>query len=943
MKTIWSTLSLLLFLPLAIWGQGTVSGTIIDEELAEPLIGASIYVEGDFAQGTSTDFDGKYQLKLAPGTYNLVITYVGYTDKTITNVEVTDGEVTYLDISMGSSTIEMEEIVVEAKAIERSENALLLLQKKSDKIQDGISAQEMSRFAVSNAAGAMQKVTGATVADGKYIFIRGLGDRYSLTQLNDLIIPSADPYRNAAQLDLIPSRLLDNIITSKTFTPDQPGTFTGGNVNLKTKSFPEQFSLTIGGSIGYNGQNNLVDNFLSEEGNSSDYWGFDGGYRDIPEVLLDPEVRPLLIGGSRRVARLGGPNAEPTAQSVDLASKSTIPQFVPDRITSPLDHSFNIAFGNQYDVFQKKLGVIFSLSFRQSYSRLPDFQTSQWRLLNAQDGVLQGIGDYRDNRTNQTPQLNGLLGLAYKFNSYNSISFNAIYNHLADKVAREVNGERFPNILDPLFIDGQYLSFQERELINYQVSGEHVFPGANEMKLEWKASIANSSQNEPQTRFFEYTINTRNDRFIVGSNDAIDPYYFWRDLEDEQFSGKIDLTIPLANKANKIKVGGFISQKDRVFTEETFRIDFTNDVPFMGDVQDFVAPENMGILDTNDRNGYNLGNFLLNDYNPNNNYNGSEDIYAAYAMFTWQVSEKLKSIVGARLETTDIYVESLADALPDSLRIGTIDQADLLPSINFIYSLQEDMNLRASYSRTLARPNMREIAPFVSIDPIENFFYIGNPQIDKTDVDNVDLRWEWFFNPGEIIAVSAYYKKFTNPIYQEYLPTTNPQIIFDNLESGDLYGIEVEFRKDLGFLADFMSNFKFSTNVSIIESSLEVDQISDFEVAERPFIGQPPFIVNAALSYSDIERGWDATLSYNVVGDRLETIGFSTPDIYNRSRHQLDVNIMKEINNLNLRLSIRNLLDDDYLRSSEYEGTEYVWQRFNRGINLTLGASYTFQ
>ena len=170
--------------------------------------------------------------------------------------------------------------------IERSENAILILQKKSDKIQDGISSQEMSKLAISDAAGAMKKVTGATITGGKYIYIRGLGDRYSLTQLNGLVIPSSDPYRNGAQLDLIPANLLDNIITSKTFTPDEPGAFTGGAVNIKTKSFPEQFSLTFSTSAGYNSQNNCTNDFLTHEGGSTDYWGFDDGGRALSLIHI---------------------------------------------------------------------------------------------------------------------------------------------------------------------------------------------------------------------------------------------------------------------------------------------------------------------------------------------------------------------------------------------------------------------------------------------------------------------------------------------------------------------------------------------------------------------------------------------------------------------------------------------------------------------------------
>ena len=248
------------------FAQGIVSGTLLDQHSGEPLMFANVAIEGT-STGASTDLDGKYQFEAPVGTHNLVYSYVGYQDKTVTEVEVTEGEITFLDVTLSDQAVDLQlNIVVQAKAIERSENAILLLRKKSDKNQDGNSSQEMSRYGVSNAAGAMKKVTGATISGGKYVYIRGLGDRYSLSQLNGLVLPSADPYRNSAQIDLIPTNLLDNIITSKTFTPDLPGTFTGGSVNIKTKSFPEQFSLTFSASAGYNAQNNLIDDFQSYAG-----------------------------------------------------------------------------------------------------------------------------------------------------------------------------------------------------------------------------------------------------------------------------------------------------------------------------------------------------------------------------------------------------------------------------------------------------------------------------------------------------------------------------------------------------------------------------------------------------------------------------------------------------------------------------------------------------
>jgi len=449
MKNLFFSCVILFVLPIFSFAQGTISGTVLDEKYAEPLIGANVVIEGT-ATGTSTDFDGKYQFSLAAGTYNILVSYIGYQDKVYPDVVIKDGEVTYLDAAISDEAVDLAlDIVVKAKVINRSENALLMLQKKADKIQDAISSQEMSRFAVSDAAGAMKKVTGATITGGKYIYIRGLGDRYSLTQLNGLIIPSADPYRNGAQLDLIPANLLENIITAKTFTPDQPGTFTGGNVDIRTKSFPEQYSLTFSVSSAFNAQNNGNGNFLTHSGGSNDYWGYDDGGRALPD-LSDTKTQTVLGFGinsarfTRNVFFRGV--VEPTgifdsnedyAASVDRLANSFNTEFTPDENSAPVDHGFGVSFGNQYSMGGNLLGVIASASFKKSYNHLGGFQTANWILENTATGLLFNQGDFEETNSTETSTANGMLGLAYKVGSSTTLTLNTLYNH-----STEFNWER---------------------------------------------------------------------------------------------------------------------------------------------------------------------------------------------------------------------------------------------------------------------------------------------------------------------------------------------------------------------------------------------------------------------------------------------------------------------------------------------------------------------
>lgn len=938
---------LMLFALLQVAAQGTISGTISDLSTGETLIGANVVIDGT-STGTSTDFDGKYQFDAPAGTYTIYISYIGYQDKRVEGVVIQDNQVTYLDVSLSDQAIDLGvEITVTAAAIERSENAILLLQRKSDKIQDGISSQEMSKFAVSDAAGAMKKVTGATVQGGKYINIRGLGDRYSLTQLNDLVIPSTDPYRNAAQLDLIPTSLLENIITSKTFTPDQPGNFTGGNVNIKTKSFPEQFTFTISASAGYNPQNNLIDNFLTHAGGSNDYWGYDDGGRAIPATIND-QTRPLLNDNSEVIARLGRPGGAEAAQALDGAVRGLNRQFEPTTMQTPLDHSLSMAFGNQYSLFGRPLGVIMSASFKQSYLMLDRFEKANWVLEDINSGILGNQGNFEDTQSTQNPTLNGLFGLAYKFSNLSSINFNFIYNHNTEKLSRSLFGERPDNIINPDFLEGRSLSFNERTINNYQLSGTHVVPALNNLKIEWKGSYTESSQDEPMTRFFENQFNVPTGLYTLPLSNIQRPFYFFRYLADEQISGKIDLELPIGKGNTKFKFGSLVTLKDRDFIEERFQVSDKGRgersiTELNGDVNAWMADNNIGIMGLEGAR-YTLGNYVIDGTIPDNSYVGHDNVTAFYGMLTFNITEKLKSIVGARFEQTDLMAESGATQKPEAERIGKINESDLLPSVNFIYSINESMNLRASYSKTLARPNMREIAPFTSFDPLEKFFYNGNTQLKRTLIDNLDLRWEYFMRPGEVFALSAYYKNFDDPISLQYIKSSNPELQFTNVDQGQVYGLEFEFRKDLDVVADFLRNFKINTNVSLIGSSIDVDDVTGNEPTDRPYEGQSPYIVNFSLSYTHPDAGVDAILSLNSLGDRMNFIGREgTPDVYDRAINQLDFNLIKKIGNVNLRLSAQNLLDAKFVLSSKFEGTEYVYSRFQRGTTVTFGVSYTIR
>ena len=467
--------------------QGSISGVITDEVVGETLISAYVFVEGtDLAE--ATDFDGKYTLRITPGTYTIKVTYIGFDDKFIEGIIVKDGEVTYIDVPMSSGSQMMEQVVVSAKAITRGENAVMQLQKKSYKIQDGISAQEMSKLASGTVASAMTKVTGASIEDGKYINVRGLGDRYSLTQLDGLIMPGSDPYRNSASLDLIPTAILDNVITSKTFTPDQPGIFTGGNVDVKTKSFPETQSLTLSLSGGFNTVDNGQAGFLTEEGGRRDWLGYDDGSRARPSILGQEGIGQYLTKDVEFDSRFSNKVAADKATEVVNAFDR---KFDSDTRTSGLNQGISLNYGNTFETGEEsELGILLSTQYKRDWEHRENTVLNNWLLFNIDSGVLDNRGTYTEDVSTESPIVNGLLGLAYKINKSHTIEFKTIYSHSSEKQGRSIFGEDGNNIEAPLFKIGRYNGFIQTELLNLQFTGKHRFENVlSGMEVEWLSLI----------------------------------------------------------------------------------------------------------------------------------------------------------------------------------------------------------------------------------------------------------------------------------------------------------------------------------------------------------------------------------------------------------------------------------------------------------------------
>lgn len=949
--------------------KGTLTGVIVDENSGEELIGVNVFIP-DIQRGGVTDLSGRYNIPLDSGIYTLEVSYITHHKKVIEDVEIEPGRTTTLNIGLLEASREMDEVIISARRMDNNEISLLRLQKKSLPVQDGISSQEIQRIGFTNSAESMRLVTGATVENGSYIVMRGLGDRYSISSMDGIVLPTTDPYRNSASLDLIPSSMVENIVVKKTFSPELPGNFSGGAVDISTKSLPDRYYLKVSSSFGYNDQTTLNQNFKREPiNNRLRRLGFDDGSRQINDKWRDNEY---IAGLNRYLIKIQNNQlsedeiAEFNALMRTFSDrKFTVIQDVPEP-----DHSFNLAFGNRHFIGDKQIGFNFGLNYSKSYvhyderqinnftARIPDGNTSRMRAFQLNRGT-ESISKVN----------NGYIGsVAFQLNPYNEFTLTSIYNNNAAESILDMVDGAYPGALSSGTYNNRVLSFKQRQLFNNQLKGRHLFDG---FEIRWSGNYITSRQYEPDTRFIGSPVDTEGQYFFVREVQL--PFHFFRDLFDTSYNLKLDTEYKLNNRIS-FKTGGLYNRKDRSFEEFRFQLENNGTNPSMdeflsfreasGDFERFFAPGNTGILGRDEHGNLITGLTYRNQTRPENSYTGSEKVGAAYVVGVFELTNALKVFGGVRVEKTDFMVESgsrSANAIP-----GVIDVLDLLPSANIIYALNSKSNLRLSGSQTLARPNMRELAPFASFDLLGGFPIVGNPEINRTNIQNADFRYEIFPDAGELFALSVFLKNFKNPIVLELdVATDQPQYQYVNTNSGRLYGFEVEFRKKLDFIASSFRNLKFSTNFTYINSRVDLSRL-EFETRQlldssiksyRPFPNQSSYIANVMLIYENAKTGWDGAIYANITGPRLTANGAgAAPDIFEmfgklnsdndlvstRPTPDLSLRIQKKFwDHLNASLSVNNLLDYSIIQYQEDAGQYLINGAYNPGRTFKIGLTYS--
>jgi len=965
-KLLHKKLGIFLFI-IGLWVCGhsqtaTIRGKVTDGESGEVLLGATVRLfQGDAMKGGAyTDLEGTYTITTAPGDYKLIISYVSYIDDTL-QVTATEDEVAFNETLLFQDMQIREDLKVEIVARANRASTVNLYNQKRNSINtiDGVSVDLIQRTGDPDVASAMQRITGVTVEGGKYVYVRGLGDRYSKSTLNGAELPSLDPNRNTVQMDIFPSNLIDNVIVYKNFTPDLPGNFTGGLIDVRTKDFPDRFQLNVSASFGINDQASFQDDFLTYQTGDTDWLGYDDGTRELPQVIQDQLDR----GGVP--SRTFDARDTETINALDRASKAFDTPIFPNRDQSSLNQNYQFSIGDQFDLFGRPFGYIASLTYRSNYSYYnPEDhkgQTGRWKNTSSPGNITETLNrelELADEQGGREVLWGTLVKLSYKPRTAHKFSLNYMHNQGGNSTARAMVGP-IPSDDIALQFQTRTLGYLERSMNVYQLQGEHAF-GSKEgqdakLTMDWIASYTNSTQDEPDLRFFsnDFRINQSGDTlFDIQPNLYPPPNRFFRELDEQNLDIKVNFEIPFngaGDQEGKIKFGGAYTDRQRDFIERRFEFREGQAAnKYDGDPAAYFAESNLGVfVEQLGTSGLVRERVFVQDASEDRNaYEGEQTILGLYAMAEIPFTARLKSIVGARFEQTDATTTSN----DQSLDPGELDLDDFLPAVHFIYAIDENMNVRAGYARTLARPTFREFSPFVSFDFVGDFLLIGNPNLERTLIDNFDLRWEWYPSPSEVVTVSAFFKNFDNPIEKVINPeAANLELTYENVGSAEALGLEFEFRKTLGFISPSLANFQIGGNASLIRSRVDIEG-SELELIQsvdpdredrRPLYGQSPFAVNAELAYvDDVNAGIRASLSYNIFGERIAVVGGINPNVFEQPRGLLNFSVRKALGNFAVRFRANNLLNPEYKQIQEYLGQEYIYQNYTVGRSYSLSLSY---
>jgi outer membrane receptor for ferrienterochelin and colicin len=903
-----------------------LQGKVLDATSGEPLIGAQVVVAGT-DMGSVTDVDGQYRLQLAPGTYDLDVQYLGYAAKTVTGIVVAAGAPTFQDVALSPEAVEAEgiRVVITAEEERGSVIGALAHQRRSTNVVSGVSAEEISRAPASNAADAVKRVTGTSIVGDKYVYVRGLGERYSTAQLDGVSLPTPEPEKRVLPLDIFPASMVESLFTVKSYTADLPGDFAGGLVDIQTKDIPDQPFLAFSTGVGYSENLGSMDR-PTYAGGDLDWLGFDDGTRGLPDVFPDDIA-------------FDTPREERAALHSSL--DGGFQAFTDPVDFGDVDKSLSLSFGSPVEWFGRQGGYLLGLTYSNS-ANVRD-QAEFYPTL--EEGT--ALYDYTTLLGSREISIGAIGGYAIDLTPTSRLSLKSILTQSAEDEARLVSGPF--NQSTTGFARIQRFQFVERTLLSTRATFEHKASFLGDARMEWDAAYALALRDEPDTRSTFYVAQEPDGTYFF--NEAGSNSRFFSELTDHMVQGGLKTTSQFDGLGGRATLAMGVGGSWRTRDFGARRFDYENATPAGRTMRptELFTSERIASGDIQ----------FLETTAPTDEYQAEERAASAYASLGIGLTRALRATVGVRVEANETVVETFDPRLGAKIEGVSADLSTVepLPTVTLEYDFGEQQ-LRAAGSRTIVRPQFRELAPFRYDSYQEST--LGNPFLENGEIYNADVRWSWYPSLGEIVSVGGFYKRFNDPIEIVRLPTAGTNLGTPepyNGPSANTYGVEIELRHDLGRWLP-IEGLVLGSNATLAESTVKQDEPIEvfsgnpnatepdilpadlFTNPERPMVNQSPLLFNGSLQYTTPSGYNGVTLLYNLVGERLTQVGVrGFEDIYEDERQTIDLTVdYRLMGAIDLKVSAENLTDSDI----RFRLGDDTTLRYFPGRSYSLKASYSF-
>lgn len=901
---------------------GKLSGVIRDASNQAPIAKARVLVRGQLAEA-ETDAQGRYSLTLPAGRHTLSIVHPEYATATQRGVVVARDRSGTLDLELSPSAIQLETLRVSGYRLQGGLAALMEERRAQRSVTEVLGAEQISKSGDSNAAAALRRVTGLSVVDGKYVYVRGMGQRYSSTLLNGATLPSPEPEKRVVPLDLFPASLIESISVQKSYSVDLPGEFGGGTVRLETKGIPEERFFQASVSGGWR-QDTTFEDGLSYRGSSTDWLGYDDGARSLPW--------PVRMAAEREPLSLEDPF---TGEGYPLEVLEALGEIMPNRweirrkSVNP-DFSVSASAGDRVTLFGRPLG--FRAGAR--YGNSNQIRVGRLRAFGiGGEGELTPVLDYKTESYKNTVDVSGLASLGFEPAKGHELTLTGMVLRRTENETSSYQGLLGNEDTD---IRVNNLDFLEQQLITSQLGGvHHLFDAA---KVTWGYTYSQATRWQPDSRRTRFDLDDTSDRFLLSTRPEGNQRLY-NDLTDQNHDLSAAVEVPLATSEKlsaSVHFGGGYILRER--EAETRRFKFIHRGPRSLDpdvlarpIEQIFTPELIG------SDGFSFEEITR----ATDSYEAQQTISAAFARIDLSILKTFEVSLGARVERSEQDVETFNLFARDRQSAqAELHETDFLPAVNLGWGFREDMQLRFGYSRTLSRPDFRELstAPFDQV--VGAGVFIGNPDLERTQIDNLDLRWEWYLSSDETISLGLFYKHLRNPIETVVLGGSNRTLTLANADEGRNLGIELDFRKRLGFFGPIGERIFVAGNVALIHSEVELKRTGIATERKRPLEGQSRYVLNLSVGYDDPERGISVALLYNVAGERIVGIGtLGLPDVYEQPFHQLDLVASYEFaEGWTFKGQLGNILDRDVRFTQDGQTVE----RYRKGRTVSLSISAEF-